>query len=334
MAAAVGRALTRGEPLIVEAGTGIGKTFAYLVPALLSGLHVIISTGTRTLQDQLFHRDVPLLARALGMPVKMALLKGRANYLCRHRLELATVQKSLFPRRARNCPAAREGVEVGRRHQVRRPLRAHRPAGAIARMASDDLDPRKLSRPGMPAILALPRDGGAPRRSGRPGRGRESSSAARGSRAQGRGIRRSVARRAGRHSGRGPPGAGDRRSILWTDLVGSASAALVAGCRGGDEGCRRAGARGCLGSGRGRVAPRRAPCRASRRCRTLRVGESHGWLLRCLARARGGPGRRCDRARGARCRPGNGELRPARRGARERARIAHRRCRKRRASAG
>jgi ATP-dependent DNA helicase DinG len=97
MAAAVGRALTRGEPLIVEAGTGIGKTFAYLVPALLSGLHVIISTGTRTLQDQLFHRDVPLLARALGMPVKMALLKGRANYLCRHRLELATVQKSLFP---------------------------------------------------------------------------------------------------------------------------------------------------------------------------------------------------------------------------------------------
>ncbi|MGD0493892.1 MAG: ATP-dependent DNA helicase [Steroidobacteraceae bacterium] len=97
MAAAVGRALTRGEPLIVEAGTGTGKTFAYLVPALLSGLSVIISTGTRTLQDQLFHRDVPQLARVLGMPVKMALLKGRANYLCRHRLELATQQRSLFP---------------------------------------------------------------------------------------------------------------------------------------------------------------------------------------------------------------------------------------------
>jgi ATP-dependent DNA helicase DinG len=97
MAAGVGRALTRGEPLIVEAGTGTGKTFAYLVPALLSGLSIIISTGTRTLQDQLFHRDVPLLARALGMPVKMALLKGRANYLCRHRLDLATVQRSLFP---------------------------------------------------------------------------------------------------------------------------------------------------------------------------------------------------------------------------------------------
>src|SRR5271168_624013 len=96
MAQAVGRALAQLEPLIVEAGTGTGKTFAYLVPALLSGRSVIISTGTRTLQDQLFHRDVPLLARALGLPVKIALLKGRANYLCRHRLELATQQGSLL----------------------------------------------------------------------------------------------------------------------------------------------------------------------------------------------------------------------------------------------
>ena len=96
MAKAVGQALARLEPLIVEAGTGTGKTFAYLIPALLSGRSVIISTGTRTLQDQLFHRDVPLLAKALGLPVKMALLKGRANYLCRHRLDLATQQASLL----------------------------------------------------------------------------------------------------------------------------------------------------------------------------------------------------------------------------------------------
>jgi ATP-dependent DNA helicase DinG len=96
MAKAVGLALARLEPLIVEAGTGTGKTFAYLVPALLSGRSVIISTGTRTLQDQLYRRDVPLLARALGLPVKIALLKGRANYLCRHRLELATQQGSLL----------------------------------------------------------------------------------------------------------------------------------------------------------------------------------------------------------------------------------------------
>jgi ATP-dependent DNA helicase DinG len=96
MAAAVGRALALAEPLIVEAGTGTGKTFAYLVPALLSGRSVILSTGTRTLQDQLFHRDVPLLAKALGLPVKVALLKGRANYLCRHRLELTQQQGSLL----------------------------------------------------------------------------------------------------------------------------------------------------------------------------------------------------------------------------------------------
>ncbi len=95
MARAVGLALARLEPLIVEAGTGTGKTFAYLIPALLSGRSVIISTGTRTLQDQLFRRDVPLLARALGLPAKIALLKGRANYLCRHRLELASGQGSL-----------------------------------------------------------------------------------------------------------------------------------------------------------------------------------------------------------------------------------------------
>jgi len=96
MATALDAALTHLEPLIVEAGTGIGKTFAYLVPALLSGRSVIISTGTRTLQDQLFRRDVPMLARALGMPVKFALLKGRANYLCRHRLDLATKQRELL----------------------------------------------------------------------------------------------------------------------------------------------------------------------------------------------------------------------------------------------
>jgi ATP-dependent DNA helicase DinG len=96
MAKAVGLALARLDPLIVEAGTGTGKTFAYLVPALMSGRSVIISTGTRTLQDQLFHRDVPLLAKALGLPVKIALLKGRTNYLCRHRLELATRQGSLL----------------------------------------------------------------------------------------------------------------------------------------------------------------------------------------------------------------------------------------------
>lgn len=92
MAERVATALRSRSRLIVEAGTGTGKTFAYLVPTLLSGKRVIVSTGTRTLQDQLFHRDLPTVTAAIGRPVRIALLKGRANYLCLHRLELAEQQ--------------------------------------------------------------------------------------------------------------------------------------------------------------------------------------------------------------------------------------------------
>ena len=88
MAEAVEQALAHSEALIVEAGTGTGKTFAYLVPALLSGQKIIISTGTRHLQDQLFHRDLPTVRSALAVPLSAALLKGRANYLCPHRLNM------------------------------------------------------------------------------------------------------------------------------------------------------------------------------------------------------------------------------------------------------
>ncbi len=87
MAEAVGDAIENGTRLVIEAGTGTGKTFAYLVPALLSGRKTIISTGTKALQDQLFHRDLPLVSKALGRPVRTALLKGRANYLCLNRLD-------------------------------------------------------------------------------------------------------------------------------------------------------------------------------------------------------------------------------------------------------
>ncbi|HXV41204.1 MAG TPA: ATP-dependent DNA helicase [Steroidobacteraceae bacterium] len=95
MADWVGETLEARGMLAIEAGTGTGKTFAYLVPALLSGRQVIISTGTRTLQDQLFHRDLPTVSKALGRPVRVALLKGRANYLCRHRLDLAESMPAL-----------------------------------------------------------------------------------------------------------------------------------------------------------------------------------------------------------------------------------------------
>jgi ATP-dependent DNA helicase DinG len=89
MAAAVARTIEEGGALVVEAGTGVGKTFSYLVPALLSGERVLLSTATKTLQDQLFGRDLPRLVEALGLPVRVALLKGRGSYLCSHRLELA-----------------------------------------------------------------------------------------------------------------------------------------------------------------------------------------------------------------------------------------------------
>ena len=95
MAERVAGAMANREALVVEAGTGTGKTFAYLVPALLSGKRVLISTGTRTLQDQLFSKDLPMLSAALGRPARVALLKGRSNYLCRYRLQQAGEQIAL-----------------------------------------------------------------------------------------------------------------------------------------------------------------------------------------------------------------------------------------------
>ena len=89
LSAAIADAFETRGTLIAEAGTGTGKTFAYLVPALLSGLKTIISTGTRALQDQLYHRDLPRVRDALGRGLKTALLKGRANYLCLYRLNQA-----------------------------------------------------------------------------------------------------------------------------------------------------------------------------------------------------------------------------------------------------
>ncbi|HEX7916521.1 ATP-dependent DNA helicase [Rudaea sp.] len=87
MAEAVEEAIAERETLIAEAGTGTGKTFAYLVPALRSGKRVIVSTGTKTLQDQLFHRDLPRVRATIGARLKTSLLKGRANYLCLYRTD-------------------------------------------------------------------------------------------------------------------------------------------------------------------------------------------------------------------------------------------------------
>lgn len=107
MAGAVERCLADSDVYVVESGTGTGKTFAYLVPAVLSGKRVIVSTGTKPLQDQLYHRDLPAVLSALNTTARVALLKGRANYLCTYRLAAATQQTDFVPDRSN-----RELVEV------------------------------------------------------------------------------------------------------------------------------------------------------------------------------------------------------------------------------
>ena len=95
LSSAIEKVISKNKVLIAEAGTGIGKTFAYLVPAIISNRKVIISTGTRHLQDQLFHTDIPLVKKALNIDIPCSLLKGRANYLCQYRLDIAHQQAFL-----------------------------------------------------------------------------------------------------------------------------------------------------------------------------------------------------------------------------------------------
>lgn len=87
MARAVAAAIEDGHDLLAEAGTGTGKTIAYLVPAILSGLRVLVSTGTKTLQEQILSKDLPILRQALGVPFTSTCMKGRGNYLCLHRFD-------------------------------------------------------------------------------------------------------------------------------------------------------------------------------------------------------------------------------------------------------
>ncbi|MEK8046019.1 ATP-dependent DNA helicase [Ideonella margarita] len=100
MAEAVAQAIDDRAALVTEAGTGVGKTFAYLVPVLLSGRRTLVSTATKNLQDQLFYRDLPRLRDALKLPATVALLKGRSSYLCRHRLTQAREGATLADRMA------------------------------------------------------------------------------------------------------------------------------------------------------------------------------------------------------------------------------------------
>lgn len=96
MAQAIQTAIQEASTVVLEAGTGVGKTAAYLVPALLEGGKVIVSTGTKALQDQLFHRDLPAVRDALAVPIKVALLKGRSNYLCWYHLDRTNQDATLL----------------------------------------------------------------------------------------------------------------------------------------------------------------------------------------------------------------------------------------------
>src|SRR6516162_6849403 len=101
MAEAVHRALEEQNHVIIEAGTGTGKTLAYLLPALLYGKRILVSTGTKTLQDQIFYKDIPLLETMLDRPIRAAYLKGRNNYLCRMKLETLHSEGLFSPRELR-----------------------------------------------------------------------------------------------------------------------------------------------------------------------------------------------------------------------------------------
>src|SRR5690349_25016185 len=108
MAHAVHRALEEQNHVIIEAGTGTGKTLAYLLPALLHGRRIIVSTGTKTLQDQIFYKDIPLLETIMERPISAAYLKGRNNYLCRMKLEGQFAEGLFTPR---ELPVFRHIVE-------------------------------------------------------------------------------------------------------------------------------------------------------------------------------------------------------------------------------
>src|SRR5436305_7526106 len=95
LAHAVEHAISSGEHLVAEAGTGVGKSLAYLLPALQSGQRVVVATATKALQQQLLEKDVPVAAATIGRPVTVAVLKGRQNYLCRRQLQ--GFEPSLLP---------------------------------------------------------------------------------------------------------------------------------------------------------------------------------------------------------------------------------------------
>ena len=205
MAAAVSGVIERGGTLLAEAGTGTGKTLAYLIPAILSRQRALISTGTKNLQEQIFFKDLPTLRDALGVPFTATLMKGRSNYLCLHRFQTFEVATSdgLFeqPERAVFLPVIQEWA---RDHDDRRSCGAARSAGGPPDLEGDLGRSRYLSRHRVPTLRRLLRHADAPARRGVGRRDRQSSPAVRRRIGPHERVRRGDSRVRDARRGRGP----------------------------------------------------------------------------------------------------------------------------------
>ena len=158
MARAVASAIAESSVLVAEAGTGTGKTFAYLAPALRSGGKVIVSTGTKTLQDQLFDRDIPLVRAALKVPVTVALLKGRANYVCHYHLERRSRTGASPPS---GCARSHRDCTLCAHEHDGRSRGLHRGLGIGCDMVAGHIHARELPRLGLSPFRPLLRHSGA-----------------------------------------------------------------------------------------------------------------------------------------------------------------------------
>ena len=166
LAAAVSKAFKKGGILLAEAGTGTGKTLAYLIPAILSGHRVLVSTGTKNLQEQIYFKDLPILRDALGVPFTAAYMKGRGNYLCLHRFE--TWRDGGAIRTFDETQSIRMIDEWSRQIRDRRSGGARRSAGRRAVLAGDFGERRELHRRRVSALRRLFRDENAAARRRRP----------------------------------------------------------------------------------------------------------------------------------------------------------------------
>ena len=224
MAATVAAALQHDGVALVEAGTGTGKTIAYLIPAILSGKRVLVSTGTKNLQEQIVDKDLPVLTRVLDRPFTATVMKGRSNYLCLHRYQ--AMRSGGLPRqqrlgglrppghRSRRADPAADSRALGRQDDNRRPGRAARFARGPADLVGAVGVGRELPRHDLPAVQRVLRhaDAAASRRFG-PGDRQPPPAVCRRRGAPGQLRRRDSGSRR-RDSRRGPSARGCRHQLL------------------------------------------------------------------------------------------------------------------------